>query len=155
MIVQKLHLEKRFPGSKATTARDQQLTWEHTLTPSSLSNSYRVRVSYVRPGRIDVNVIEPKLALATGKTSLPHVFSHAEQRLCLFRFKKFEWNANQLIVDTIVPWTCEWLLHYEIWLITGEWLGGGEHLEPDSSESRIAEEEGNNFEKQTILKQKR
>ena len=31
------------------------------------------------------------------------------------------------IADTIVPWACEWLLHYEIWLATGEWHGGGEH----------------------------
>ena len=28
-----------------------------------------------------------------------------------------------LIVDTIVPWAAEWLLHYEIWLATGEWFG--------------------------------
>ena len=31
-----------------------------------------------------------------------------------------------LIVDTIVPWTAEWLLHYEVWLATGEWLGDGD-----------------------------
>jgi hypothetical protein len=29
------------------------------------------------------------------------------------------------IADTIVPWTAEWLVHYEIWLVTGEWYGGG------------------------------
>ena len=37
-----------------------------------------------------------------------------------------------LIADTIVPWTCEWLIHYEIWLATGEWHGGGE--EPNEGE---------------------
>jgi hypothetical protein len=30
------------------------------------------------------------------------------------------------IADTIVPWTAEWLVHYEIWLMTGEWYGGGD-----------------------------
>ena len=30
------------------------------------------------------------------------------------------------IADTIVPWTAEWLVHYEIWLVTGEWYGGGD-----------------------------
>ena len=30
------------------------------------------------------------------------------------------------IADTIVPWTAEWLVYYEIWLMTGEWYGGGD-----------------------------
>lgn len=30
------------------------------------------------------------------------------------------------ISDTIVPGTAEWLVHYEIWLVTGEWYGGGD-----------------------------
>ena len=34
---------------------------------------------------------------------------------------------NMLLATTIFPWTAEWLLHYEIWLATGEWTGGGYH----------------------------
>jgi hypothetical protein len=29
------------------------------------------------------------------------------------------------IADTIVPWTSEWLMYYEIWLATSDWYGGG------------------------------
>jgi hypothetical protein len=29
-----------------------------------------------------------------------------------------------------VPWTCEWLFHFESWLFTGEWEGGGTTHEP-------------------------
>ena len=25
--------------------------------------------------------------------------------------------------ETIVPWTAEWIVFYELWKITGEWLG--------------------------------
>ena len=32
-----------------------------------------------------------------------------------------------LLADTIVPWAAEWLMHYELWLVTGEWTGGGDH----------------------------
>lgn len=32
-----------------------------------------------------------------------------------------------LLAKTILPWTAEWLLHYEVWLVTGEWVGGGVH----------------------------
>lgn len=30
-----------------------------------------------------------------------------------------------LLVDTILPWTSQWLLYYELWLITGHWMGSG------------------------------
>jgi hypothetical protein len=32
-----------------------------------------------------------------------------------------------LYTETIVPWISEWLMYYELWLSTGEWLGGGIH----------------------------
>ena len=41
-----------------------------------------------------------------------------------------EWNADMLISESVVPWTSEWLLHYELWLATDEWLGGGHELGP-------------------------
>ena len=36
-----------------------------------------------------------------------------------------EWNPTMLLSRTIVPWASEWLLFYELWVITGVWLGGG------------------------------
>ena len=32
------------------------------------------------------------------------------------------------LAETILPWASEWLAHYEGWLYTGEWKGGGVHL---------------------------
>jgi hypothetical protein len=32
------------------------------------------------------------------------------------------------IALTIIPWLLEWLVYYEAWLVTGEWLGGGVHI---------------------------
>ncbi len=31
------------------------------------------------------------------------------------------------LADTILPWASLWLFYYEVWLATGEWVGGGEH----------------------------
>ena len=47
-----------------------------------------------------------------------------EIELCLHM--PYECNHTAMIADTIIPWTQEWLLHYEIWLATGEWCGGGQ-----------------------------
>ena len=52
---------------------------------------------------------------------LPHVFPG--DNLCL-HFPG-EWTPEKSIATTIVPWTSEWLLHYEIWVFTGKWTGGG------------------------------
>jgi hypothetical protein len=41
-------------------------------------------------------------------------------------WEMYEWTVGMSIANTIVPWTSEWLAHYEIWLATGDWQGGGE-----------------------------
>ena len=38
-----------------------------------------------------------------------------------------EFASDMLIADTYIPWAIEWLYYYEIWLVTGEWCGGGIH----------------------------
>jgi hypothetical protein len=43
-----------------------------------------------------------------------------------------------LLAYTVVPWTSEWLVFYELWLITGEWLGGGTHPAPRRAGRRSA-----------------
>jgi hypothetical protein len=71
-------------------------------------------------GQPQVRVLD-ELASREGR-SLPHVYS--DGTLCLHETD--EWKATMVIADTIVPWTAEWLAHYEIWLVTGDWYGGGE-----------------------------
>ena len=55
--------------------------------------------------------------------SLPHVWNHEKQVLCLFQ--EGDWRPGLRLADSIVPWASEWLFFYEIWLVTGEWDGGG------------------------------
>ncbi|MFR1627012.1 MAG: hypothetical protein ACLSU6_08680 [Thomasclavelia ramosa] len=46
-----------------------------------------------------------------------------EVQLCLNMPYEFDYSFR--LVDTVIPWTQEWLYHYEIWLATGKWQGGG------------------------------
>lgn len=72
-------------------------------------------------------VARPRLRLVDGQ-GLPHVY--ALNTLCLFLGNR-EWHESIPIADTLVPWTSQWLLFYELWLATGgEWLGEGEHPPP-------------------------
>jgi hypothetical protein len=126
LIVQEGTLKNMFPDGVIKRFREESLTWTCSVTPSPLSNTYKLKIQYLRNNGIKVYVIDPKpLALAVGKTYLPHVYSTPEQRLCLYYPNSTEWNVGMLYVKTIIPWACEWLCHYELWLCTSTWIGGG------------------------------
>lgn len=71
-----------------------------------------------------INVIKAKLNRGELK-KLPHVYSSDEQSLCLHYPPQRKWTGIKHIAATIVPWAAEWLYHYEIWVLTGQWNGGG------------------------------
>lgn len=107
---------------------DRGLVWDGKLKPSNLSTTYDIRIEYNMGHDPDVYVLNPKpLLLAKGAAKLPHTYNHEKQHLCLYHRSINEWNEQKMIAKTIVPWTSEWLLHYEIWITTGTWHGGGIH----------------------------
>jgi len=116
-----------FPGSHLNFDQNR-LVWAHSLTPSPLSSTYDVRLIYKRGEDPNVFVTNPKLKLYPGETKLPHVYNTDKQWLCLYFRKAREWRPNMLIANTVISWTCEWLVHYELWVGTGDWHGGGIHL---------------------------
>lgn len=114
---QALGLRSAFPDSKSKIKRGQ-LTWTGRLQPCELSRIYTAEITYTH-GRYPVTrILDPPLR-ATETGFLPHTFK--DRSLCLH--DAGQWAEHMLIVDTIVPWTAEWLLHYEVWLAAGKWLG--------------------------------
>jgi len=123
-------LRSMYPDSECKLHRGQ-LDWTGLVLPTPLSETYVVSVSYRLAFSPKTYVREPKLTLYPGKP-LPHVYDSGQQRLCLYY--PGGWNASMSIAHTIVPWASEWLLFYELWLATGEWLGGGIHIESHKKE---------------------
>jgi hypothetical protein len=130
--IQAFNIKKLFPETKVETSHDQYLSWTHTIIPSPLGDYYKIKIVYHMNLSPKIFVINPKpLALAKGKDRLPHCYDQKLQRLCLYYPDGYEWNKSMLISTTIIPWAYEWLYHYEIWLGTGEWHGGGIHISTD------------------------
>lgn len=118
-------LKKRFPEGRPRV-RSTSLVWRADLAPSEYSRTYRVRLEYDAVRRPRVYVETPAL-LPNESGELPHIYGRGD--LCLNKID--EWTRGDPLAETILPWTCEWLLHYELWLITGEWNGsGGDHTGP-------------------------
>jgi len=131
LIQQQGALKSFFPDSKITRNGDKEIHWTYTVKPTPLSAMYEIVLHYKKGKGASVYVVSPKpLPLAKGKEGLPHVYNQKTQRLCLYYPKAKEWDDSMYYVTSLIPWACEWLMHYEIWAGTGEWKGGG--IEHDS-----------------------
>lgn len=124
-------MKRLWPNFDCAWTRNR-VTWTGTLQPSAMSAVYAIRIEYALESIPRVFVVSPKLERHDGER-IPHM--HDEERLCLYLPRTGEWTARHLIAETIVPWASLWLLYYETWRATGEWLGGGEH--PKVSEATI------------------
>jgi hypothetical protein len=103
----------------------QKLKVVGELQPTSRSGKYIVEIKYQLKQLPKIQVIEPKLVINYNGDKIPHVY--LGNKLCLYRPKYNEFTDKNFISETIIPWTSLWLYYYEVWHITGEWLGGGEH----------------------------
>lgn len=126
IITQARKLKSEFPESCVNTRFDRQLEFTSYLQSSPLGKRYKIKIIAHLDKKIRVFITKPKkLDLAIGEDRLPHVYCTEKQELCLFYPKFREWSYSKLIVDTIIPWTMEWLFFYEVWLSTGKWIGKG------------------------------
>ena len=118
-------LRQQFPDVKPTV-RAGTLRWVGELRPTEISIVYRVELLYSPPSAPKVYVRKPVLCVDESG-HLPHIY--ADGALCLY--EPDQWSPGDPLAETILPWTCEWLFHYEFWRATGEWNGsGGNHTGP-------------------------
>lgn len=122
--LQALGLRHVFPEARLTL-RPTRLIWEGVITPTPLSRAYTVRISYASGEHPRVVVKDPPLEPDT-EGFLPHYYR--EGRLCLYQ--AHQWDESMYIANTIIPWTAEWLAHYELWKRAGHWYGDGPLVDP-------------------------
>ena len=48
---------------------------------------------------------------------------YANGTLCLYKPTDDPWKPSDNIHEKIIPWTAEWLVFYELYLMCGKWLG--------------------------------
>lgn len=125
-VMQLQRLRSQFPGGRGQS-QGNVLTWTMELSPSELFRTFMVALKYNPSQLPEVRLKQPQLEQREGKRA-PHLYPDGS--LCLFYPKAREWNHRMWISESIIPWTSEWLFHYEIWLLTGEWEGGGIQHQP-------------------------
>lgn len=123
-------------------ARDAQAAaWNGTVRP--LLQTYRIGIVYRAPMVVEnldprrlqprVSILSPALRPRPGDSEgrLPHVYygPAGEVTLCLLDPEAGDWSPTDLVAETTVPWTIEWLAAYEGWRATGRWTASGRHVE--------------------------
>ncbi len=96
------------------------------LQPTSRSDAYQFVLKYSLVNTPKTKIISPALEKNSKGEEAPHLYPY--ENLCLYHPQYQEFNRTDFLSDTIVPWTSLWLYYYEVWHLTDEWLGGGEHL---------------------------
>lgn len=107
------------------------LEWRFQTRPTPLSRDYSVLLRYRLDRRPSVIVEDPDLPLLAEGRRLPHVYQDRPPHICLYLPGSGEWTPQKIIADTILPWTDLWLFHFEEWLWSDDWKGGGEHPSDD------------------------
>jgi hypothetical protein len=119
---QRIGVSSNFPNFRYT-GNHKVARWYGSLKAGDLYESYRVKIEYRLQKRPVITVLSPKIQRRDDQPKIPHTYPGDHP--CVYFPTTGEWNAEKLIAVTIIPWLAIWLYFYEVWLVTGEWLGGG------------------------------
>jgi hypothetical protein len=150
---QERRLRELYPDFRSVLHTDWIGVWEGPLLP--IMQTWRIRILYfsqrdfgdwfLANRYVTVTVLDPPVGRdprGTGEPP-PHVYRLGYPpdfpALCLYDPAAGEWSPEAYIAETIIPWTIEWLYWFEVWLLTGEWKGGGRHPEPESEPCPLTE----------------
>lgn len=112
---QQLMMGHHFP---AFTYRQEGTTgvWKGQFQPRPGSPVYTVSIRFRPRMAPEVKVLTPQIS-----PWAPHVYEGGF--LCLYWPKELNFNSSMFLAETIVPWIAQWLLYYELWQETDNWLG--------------------------------
>jgi hypothetical protein len=115
------------------------------VQPTPITREYRVRLTYRDYEKPKVSVVSPKLERRpqAPDAPIPHTYEYltpGKERPCVY-YPRLDWNSSMLIATSVMPWLLSWLVDYEVWHATGEWLGGGKPHGSTKREDRVPDEE--------------
>jgi hypothetical protein len=114
VAVEKHLLEKHY-SFLTVRIQGERLECSGWCQPSEHSPVYHYKLIYT-PGRPPkVFVVSPRIAYDEN------IHMYSDGSLCLYYPKDFSWTSSSNLYNTFIPWTHEWFIFYELYLLTGEW----------------------------------
>lgn len=116
-VAQKRGVERHFDCFRCQILQCDRLVCRGTITPDPSCATYEVQIEYSPLAEPTIRILSPELEKS------PKIHRYRDGSLCLYFPPDDSWKTNDLIYKKLIPWTAEWLLYYEIFLLTGEWQG--------------------------------
>lgn len=115
----------------------RQFIIEGTLSDSSLSRIYEIRVRYNGLTSKIPQIYILNLNTDVPLNQIPHVYEVNDDyiRICLTYPTYIEYRKENVFSENFFLWTIEWLAFFELFEITATWFGNGIHLEVKKSEN--------------------
>jgi hypothetical protein len=118
LIREKKFIESHYDFLKCTISNNK-LICVGKVMPTEHSIEYTVKIVYGGMISPKVYVLEPEIEY----NDEIHIFPK-EKNLCLYHSEtdNFIWDYKKHnIFNTIIPWTLEWFIYYELYQISGKW----------------------------------
>jgi hypothetical protein len=96
---------------------DGALSVKGTCQPSEFSVKYEYKVKFTPGSNPKVYPMIPKIAY----NDEIHMYAQ-DNTLCLYYPHDYSFTDRSHLFNTIIPWTHEWYLYYELYLLKGKWL---------------------------------
>ena len=116
LITESALIQKHFPFIRTRIIGNRLVCRGH-MQPSESSTIYRVELVYRPWNAPEVRILNPKIKPER------HLHFYRDGTLCLYDWREQPWHNESNLAGTVIPWTAEWLLYYELFLLTGKWLG--------------------------------
>jgi hypothetical protein len=129
-LLQRVAVKAAFPQFRWCITRAGGVEWKGTLQPTPDSPVYEVRVVH-EPDRIPRVYVERPAIRSDAWHRYP------DGSLCLYWPDEWVWTAHESLVATIIPWAAFWLYYYELWVVTGEWLGPSSPHRPGTRKEAV------------------
>ena len=117
-VVQKHLVEKHFPCFRCRLHKGI-LTCVGDIIPSEHCDPYRIEIRLNQGDVPMVRILKPWIPPEIHRRV--HIYRNGT--LCLYDPRERPWSNRDNLHETIIPWTAEWLVFYELFLTSGVWHG--------------------------------
>ncbi|WP_179413717.1 hypothetical protein HDF19_13315 [Mucilaginibacter sp. E4BP6] len=117
VLYQERHLLEKAYDFLTITIQENTLFVKGYCQPSEYSQIYEYELRFSPGMKPKVFTKKPKIEYHDDI----HMYS-SDNSLCLYYPKDFSFTDRLHLFNTIIPWTHEWYLYYELYLLKGKWL---------------------------------
>ncbi|MGV8963801.1 MAG: phospholipase D-like domain-containing protein [Candidatus Saccharimonadaceae bacterium] len=117
-MLQKTWIERKFSFLKCRIENDTLICRGKFKVDGC--NTYDIRIEFRADLFPQVYILNPAII------SNAEIHIYNEGSLCLFYPGELKWKNTTQIAEYTIPWIYEWILYYELYLLTGVWEGAFE-----------------------------